>query len=607
MIKHLSWEIVLFTTILILFFQNCSEVKVDKMPSIAPPAPAKQLVNFNLCPVVNSGITSRLRLMFIVDMSLSNLGDIGSVADCGNGGSSYSFVPNSGTDFSANPKRITAIQDFISAVGAGASADISYAILGFTNVAMLGSDTISCSTAINPNLPVISNQLNTLIYTQRTNLSYVGACHASPPFTMSTTSYDSALRCLDTSVKTDMVYESEQRPFYQIFFVTDGKPNESDSSSTMNLNALCCGNTNCVNNMQACINANVITDELCLAQHVYKPKIQSLYQEISAEGNGFNFKPIFYGKPSEQTEAVRVLNELAQADGSATTTKVLSSDSTAFSTELIEEFRDALGVQATSNYTFSLPVVVNLTAVPSKDKLVVDSDADGVSDGVEETLGWNKLNARSQGVLDGLCYNFLSGANCAPPPGVNCNTKIGLGLNLCDQEVAKRVWGNSNLLTGFDSDSDGVTDFIEILRGTNPMLSDVNLDSDQDGIKNLREILNGTDPFNNQTVIDSHITQFGGSPVFYSQSQCAFEGEGRHANLENVAFAEAEAFNGPENEFDRSADENLILVTFVAEPLGMSPTNNRLLYYVILKLNSEGKYNKIDLKNSDLTRVNGAF
>lgn len=607
MIKHISWKIILGVIALVVFFQNCSDVKVERTASVAPPEPAKQVVNFNLCPVVNSGITSRLRLMFIVDMSLSNLGDIGSVTECGNGGNSYNFVPNSGTDFTANPKRITAIQDFISAVGSSASADLSYAILGFTNVAMLGSDTISCSTAINPNLPFINNQLNSLINIQRTNLSFNGACHSSPPFTMSTTSYDSAIRCLDTSVKTDMVYESEQRPFYQVFFVTDGKPNEADSSSTMNINALCSGNATCINNMQACINANVISDELCLAQHIYKPKIQSLYQEISAEGNGFNFKPIFYGKASEQTEAVRVLNELAQADGSNTTTKVLSSDGTAFSTELIEEFRDALGVQATSNYTFSLPIVVNLTAVPSKDKLVIDSDADGVADSVEDALGWNKLNARSQGVLDGLCYNFLSGANCTPPTGVNCNTKVGLGLNLCDQEVAKRIWGNSNLLTGFDSDSDGVTDFIEIIRGTNPMLSDVNLDSDQDGVKNLREILNGTDPFDKKTVIDSHITQFGGSPVFYSQSQCAFEGEGRHANLDNVSFAKSLAFDSAENEFDHTADENLVLVTFVAEPLGMNPVNNRLLYYVILKLNSEGKYNKIELKNSDLTRVNGAF
>ena len=79
------------------------------------------------------------------------------------------------------------------------------------------------------------------------------------------------------------------------------------------------------------------------------------------------------------------------------------------------------------------------------------------------------------------------------------------------------------------------------------------------------------------------------------------------ANLDNVSFAQALTFDGPENDFDHSASENLVLVTFVAEPLGMNPANNRLLYYVILKLNSEGKYNKIDLKNSDLTRINGAF
>lgn len=64
-----------------------------------------------------------------------------------------------------------------------------------------------------------------------------------------------------------------------------------------------------------------------------------------------------------------------------------------------------------------------------------------------------------------------------------------------DIEEAGGVPSASVLVSGKDADGDGVPDFIEILKGTNPYRDDMDEDGvDRDGVTNLQEIQKGTDP-----------------------------------------------------------------------------------------------------------------
>jgi hypothetical protein len=157
---------------------------------------------------------------------------------------------------------------------------------------------------------------------------------------------------------------------------------------------------------------------------------------------------------------------------------------------------------------------LNLTTTRYQGQLVADSDMDGVPDVREEELGWDPSNPRSLnigGVLDGICQRLGGEQNCRTKRNsIQCDSRVrsGVGITECDFKMLgleslpafneiKSLLPNEPLkrLMAVDSDRDGMIDFVEIVKGTDPATKDMNNDPDSDGVSNLNEMINGTDPF----------------------------------------------------------------------------------------------------------------
>lgn len=119
---------------------------------------------------------------------------------------------------------------------------------------------------------------------------------------------------------------------------------------------------------------------------------------------------------------------------------------------------------------------------------VVDTDGDGMSDGVEVQL-------RSRGAP---LRPTIADTGC-PPEAVRADSDCD-GLLDCDELM---IGTNAR---AFDSDRDGIADPIEHQLGTNPASRDLSFDSDNDGIPHLAELQRHTDP----NVSDSASSTRGG-------------------------------------------------------------------------------------------------
>ena len=135
-----------------------------------------------------------------------------------------------------------------------------------------------------------------------------------------------------------------------------------------------------------------------------------------------------------------------------------------------------------------------------------DSDMDGIFDIDEPYLSYDPKNPRSgvNGVLDGICEKIgglkkcieamslleSDGGGCDPKLLVNSN-----GLSDCDIKMIKQQWGDLNLDDSSDWDKDGVPNFIEIVKATDPFSNDMNKDIDNDGMSTQFEIMRSKNPY----------------------------------------------------------------------------------------------------------------
>lgn len=138
----------------------------------------------------------------------------------------------------------------------------------------------------------------------------------------------------------------------------------------------------------------------------------------------------------------------------------------------------------------SYPLIVNLTAIPSKGSYIADTDMDGLPDDLELTP-FLVDSDHSISLIDILCYQA---GTC--PATCTDTTAVQIGLNKCDVLSFTNVNGYNG---AYDSDGDGVPDYLEIIRGSDPIksvqqISPGDSDPDQDGRNNLEEIRDQTDP-----------------------------------------------------------------------------------------------------------------
>lgn len=84
-------------------------------------------------------------------------------------------------------------------------------------------------------------------------------------------------------------------------------------------------------------------------------------------------------------------------------------------------------------------------------------------------------------------------------PGVYRVRVIASGLSTSGHPFKREQWHAVELHAGSDGDEDGMPDWWEIQKGTDPAAADGDADPDADGVSNLKEFLGHTDPLQSDT------------------------------------------------------------------------------------------------------------
>lgn len=247
-----------------------------------------------------------------------------------------------------------------------------------------------------------------------------------------------------------------------------------------------------------------------------------------------------------------------------------------------------------ANYTVDSFYVVNLNIGFKEDKLVLDSDADGLSDGDESALGFDPLKRRSSGgILDSLCSSLTGTNSCEViRPGGCTETPNMLGLTDCDYRSLNLHSLYSHPQQGLDSDKDGIPDLVEILRGTNPNIRDETDDTDRDQILNSNEILRGTNPIYSDRNA-SVLTRVLASISKTSSTSCA-GGEVWKINIDQIPFVRIPEFvdttdsSNPVGALSLShaKNENVILIYLKLRPQ-VGQSGNPMILFKALKINAD--------------------
>ncbi len=159
--------------------------------------------------------------------------------------------------------------------------------------------------------------------------------------------------------------------------------------------------------------------------------------------------------------------------------------------------RSAVPIQVLS-YKIDKFYVVNINAVQIEDgSWVPDSDADGLTDDDEITLGTDPLRERSRAdapyCLDGISSKFgcrMSG----------CEAQLDVDgdfLNECEEKTLKTATNRR------DTSDDGILDYIKIIKNLNPLLDATTVDSNGDGFSDDQVFYWGYNPLVNVNSVDA--------------------------------------------------------------------------------------------------------
>lgn len=141
----------------------------------------------------------------------------------------------------------------------------------------------------------------------------------------------------------------------------------------------------------------------------------------------------------------------------------------------------------------------NFNATPGLTGYDVDSDGDGLSDALENTICTDPLQADTDGdgYNDSFEYQRMNQGfdpNDNTKPWFGCTDTADLDSDTLPNCAEQVLGTDPTALTGTDSDGDHIPDGLEVLYGTNPLVNDTALDSDSDGNFNLQEFVGQTNP-----------------------------------------------------------------------------------------------------------------
>jgi len=406
------------------------------------PSPQDVTTQSTFCSMPNGQSTDVLKILFIVDMSGSNI-QIGT-------------TPNSGTD--VNGARFQLINNFLNADCANKNPNNQFGVIGFSMQAYT-TPANSCNKV----------QLGgaSLATTQLANLKGIQDTAKQDPIyqqTMTQTMYMQGFQCAQNIIADDiksLTASQRKNTGYMVYFLTDGAPTDF----------MQWGGTG----------VDIIQEKAALG-----PILDTMVSNAQSQAGGLRISPINYGfsklDSQDQLDATTILDFIAsKGDSYRTTVDDVNQ----------VNFCSILQSGSHTQYTVKKFGAINLTALKKRNRLIPDSDMDGIPDEEEIARGFDPKRARSQYhtngnlLLDGLCPAGLSANQC--PVRTSCSNPNSFGFSDCDVQAR-------GLTDGLDYDHDEIPDLIEILKGTDEKHDDTNTDNDGDGTYLWQEIATGRDP-----------------------------------------------------------------------------------------------------------------
>lgn len=487
-------------SVALLSFQNCSKVPLISAKTVQEYEAPSLSLKASVCPDVRKTPGTSAKYVFVIDMSASNVGDWDKVKV---GNVTYSYWDKTlATDI--NGDRFKAVSSFLDTCGNTAGSE--FAVIGFSKTAGIITGTgaasaLSCANVTFSTANDAKAQLASLKAAQDTDAAWfykwtksTGNYLTDPnsPPVLGPTSYVSALSCAEKVVVDDLTASGNtSTQNYNLIFLSDGVPQDYK-------------NTGCnLTGMSAADSLQCHLDGSLKEIRLMRQSALSRARDLRAYG-------VFYGP----NPSVPLVMDAIAKEGGTTSGTHLSS--------FTGNENAICGLVLTQTSTDFQPdslALINLTTIRKNGVLLADSDMDGVPDVEEIKLGSDPQNPRSMtaGILDGICMRLGGKQACdTKKASVTCNPNlfVGFGMTDCDVKVLGLDQLAGQITYGTDADGDGILDFIEIIKGTNPLVSDMTLDPDGDGITNKDEMLRGTDP--NSPDADLKSTVINNTSVQYS-------------------------------------------------------------------------------------------
>lgn len=532
-----------------LVFQNCTKTGLTAVeePQIqAIPVPD---LKSSVCSKASFSQESvATKFIFMVDLSASNFGDWTSEIV---GGQKLSYWDSSlATDHDGG--RFETIKFFLD--HCAQQTGNQYALIGFSaGAGVLGGGRFSCDNVAFGSASTLRGQIDALKarqaqdeawYVQWKKPRYL--TEAQPDSLLyGVTSYTSAMSCLQRLMIDDLsASTANQTDRYRVFFISDGVPQDK-AKTGCNLSSLT------AEQKQSCYLSGSLDPMMMIRTAAF------------SRAKDLKFEGIYYGKTAS---APVVMNALSNEGGSGNAIQMSSfgKDQTALCNLVMQ--------QSSLDYRPDVYSIVNLTAIRKAGRLLADSDMDGIPDEEEEALGFDPTNPRSAvpGVLDGICQRLGGVTSCREKMrSISCDPTLNpaTGLTACD--LAMLGISETRGDAGVDTDRDGLPDFVEILKGTDPLVADMTADPDGDGVTTLEEIVRGSDPFTTDANLLSDLLtktkmKFDIDPAVTSCPNGSWS-----LGLDQLARAKTLKFSGPASDFNHEADEQVLYLYY-----RLSPTNS---------------------------------
>lgn len=323
-----------------LMYQNCSDVNLTHQGSIVQPEKLEALsLQAQICPSSEHVMTLNSKIIFIIDMSMSNLGTgvtsaspNGTVCIAGNNCVHTIVGRDQATD--NDGERFNMVRSLVSGLAAG-NADV-FSIMGFHDQA-LNTAAESCDSGFVNAASAISavDELNALQDYDKNHNPLINQNYNNP-FKLRGTAYMKALDCVTSKLNYD-INRNFIKSFYNIVFLTDGKASDSGD---------------------------------------YASRIQNIFNSYRHDILGMKMYPIYYGDAAGEPDATALLNPMAHVLDPSINTYVSNNFS-----ELKNILAQHLSSAVQLNYGLKTVGAINLTSFNKRGVLFTDSNMNGIADG----------------------------------------------------------------------------------------------------------------------------------------------------------------------------------------------------------------------------------